>query len=119
MSKFWVKEKSTALYQATLKDHAGDAIAGSVLTTMTLTLYDEATGDIINSKNGTNVKNANGVTISEAGALAWIMESDDNSIVTSTSVVEHHVALFQWTWSSGKKGKHEVDIFVENLTKIT
>ncbi len=86
---------------------------------MTLTLYDVDTGGIINSKNGTDVKNANGVTISEAGALAWIMEADDNPIVTTAELIEHHRALFQWTWGGGKKGKHEVDIFVENLTKVT
>ena len=119
MSNFWVKEKSTALYQATLKDHTDTVIAASSLDTMTLTLYDVATGDIINSKNGTNVLNTNGVTISGAGALAWIMASADNTINTSTSVIEHHKALFQWTWGGGKAGKHEVDIFVENLTKVT
>jgi hypothetical protein len=77
------------------------------------------TGDILNSKNSLDVLNTNGVKISEAGALSWIMDADDNVINTSTETIEHHRALFQWTWGGGKKGKHEVDIFVENLTKVT
>ena len=120
MADYWVNEKVTAQYTADVQDHEGNAIAGSSLATLTLTLYDKDTGDIINSRNAQDVLNTNGVTVDGSGNLTWIMDYDDNAIVTSTSKVEKHIALFQWTWDSGnKKGKHEVMLHVKNLTKVT
>lgn len=120
MATYWVNEKVTARYTADVQDHEGNAIAGSSLTTLTLTLYDKATGTIINNRNAQNVLNVNGVTVDGSGNLVWVMTPDDNAILTAASKVEKHIALFQWTWDSGAKaGKHEVTIQVKNLTKVT
>jgi sugar lactone lactonase YvrE len=120
MARFWVKEKTSALYTADVQDHQENAIGSSDLGTLTLTLYDVDTNTIINSRNAQNVLNANGVALDANGNLSWVMSADDNTIVTSTTVQESHIALFQWTWDSGNKaGKHEVQIYVENLTKVT
>lgn len=120
MATFWVNEKVTALYTADVQDHEGNAIAGSSLDTLTLTLYDKSTSDIINSRNAQNVLNTNGVTVDGSGNLSWVMDPDDNAIITATSKVEKHIALFMWTWDSGNKaGKHEVTIQVKNLTKVS
>ena len=119
MADYWVNEKVTALYTADVQDHEGNAIAGSSLTTLTLTVYDKSTGDIINSRNAQDVLNTNGVTVDGSGNLTWIIDPDDNAIVTSTSKVEKHIALFQWTWDSGnKEGRQEVMLHVKNLTKV-
>ena len=120
MSTYWVNEKITARYTADVQDHVGNAIAGSSLTTLTLTVYDKSTGDVINSRDAQDVLNTNGVTVDGSGNLIWVIDPDDNAIVTSTSKVEKHIALFEWTWDSGnKEGKHEVVIQVKNLTKVT
>jgi len=120
MANYWVNEKVTARYTADVQDHEENAIAGSSLTTLTLTLYDQSTGTIINSRNAQDVLNTNGVTVNSSGNLVWIIDPDDNAIVTSTSKVEKHIALFAWTWDSGNKaGKHEVMLHVKNLTKVT
>jgi hypothetical protein len=120
MSTYWVNEKVTARYSAIIQDETETALAGSNLQTLTLTLYDKATGTIINSRNDQDVLNTNGVSVDGSGNVVWIMEPEDNAVVTATSKVEKHIALFEWTWDSGnKEGRHEVVLQVKNLTKVT
>jgi hypothetical protein len=115
-----VNEKVTAKYSAIIQDEDETALSSSDLQTLTLTLYDKSTGTIINSRNDQDVLNTNGVSVDANGNVVWLMDPDDNAIVTSTSKVEKHVALFKWTWDSGnKEGKHEIVIQVKNLTKVT
>lgn len=120
MATYWVNEKVTAKYSAILQDEDENALSSSDIQTLTLTLYDKSTGTIINSRNAQDVKNTNGVSVDGSGNVIWVMEPDDNAIVTATSKVEKHIALFQWTWNSGAKaGRHEIVIQVKNLTKVT
>lgn len=118
-----VEEKSTGRYKVVLNDEAGAVIPLSDMTTITLTLYDDYTGTIINSRNAQNVKNTNNVLYTEAGLLTWTLQPNDNVIVTSevrTNGYEKHIALFEYTWSSGAKaGKHELEFQVRQLNKVT
>ena len=66
MSTYWVNEKITARYTADIQDHEENAIAGSSLTTLTLTLYDKVTGTVINSRDNQDVLNTNGVSVDES-----------------------------------------------------
>ena len=115
-----INEEVTAIYTATLTDEKGAAITLAALTAITLTFYDVATGTIINSRNGQDVLNDNNVTISAGGLLTWTMQQADNIIQTATQAVERHRALLEWnSGTPAKYGKHEVDFFVLNLTKVT
>lgn len=118
-----VEEKTTARYKVILSDEAGAVIPLSDMTTITLTLYDDYTGTIINSRNAQNVKNTNNVTYTEAGLLTWTLQPNDNIIVSSdvrTNSYEKHIALFEFTWDSGAKaGKHELEFQVRQLNKVT
>jgi len=121
VSKTHVAEGSSARVTAVIKDETGAVIAGSALTTLTLTLYDYVVpATIINSRNAQNVLNANGVTVDASGNLTYLMDPADNPINDTTLSKENHVALFQWTWAAGAKaGKHEVIITVENFANVT
>tara|TARA_Y100000361_G_scaffold142162_1_gene147920 strand:+ start:1235 stop:1627 length:393 start_codon:yes stop_codon:yes gene_type:complete len=118
-----VEEKITARYKVILSDEAGAVIPLSDMTTITLTLYDDYTGTIINSRNAQNVKNTNNVTYTEAGLLTWTLQPNDNIIVSSdvrTNSYEKHIALFEFTWDSGAKaGKHELEFQVRQINKVT
>tara|TARA_R110000787_G_scaffold180096_2_gene292180 strand:+ start:184 stop:534 length:351 start_codon:yes stop_codon:yes gene_type:complete len=115
--------KSTAKYTATLNDESEVVVPLSALTTVTLTLYDKAKDSIINGRDAQNVLNTNNVTISAEGVLVWTMQAADNAIITTTlrnNAYERHVALFQFTWSSGtKSGKHELEYEVRQINKVT
>jgi hypothetical protein len=116
-SDFYCNENTNATYQATIEDENGVAIPSANITSITLTLYDRETGDIINNRDGIGSA-PSGVTIhATSGLLTWLMEFADNVIVTADSVVEHHKALFEFV-ASGKRSKHEVNIYVSNLAKV-
>ena len=120
-----VKENSTFQYTATLKDETGTVIPLSGVTTFTLTLYDLALGSIINTKDGTDILNANNGTIhATSGLFTWVAKPADNIIVgAGTDILvgktEEHVALFEWTYNSGlDSGRQELHIYVEQLAKV-
>ena len=111
-------ENSIALYGAIIKDEAAVAIAAASLTTLTLTLYNSDDEAIINSRSAQDVLNTNNVTVDSSGVLAWTMQPADN-VITGTGELETHVALFEYTWSSGtKRGSHEVTVKVRDITNI-
>ena len=120
---FSVKERTGAVYTATLKDSDDVAIPLANLTTIVLTLYNVDDDSIINSRDVQDVKNANNVTIhATSGLLTWAMQADDNAIVSTSVAIgsrEQHKALFEFTYvGNGSPGKHEVDIYVLNLGMV-
>ncbi len=118
MAKKIVNEHAIAKYTAVIKDEADVAIAAASLSTLTLTLYDLKGATIINSRAAQNVLNANNVTVDSSGNLVWTLQPADNPIIASGEL-ESHIALFEYTWSSGtKRGSHEVTISVRDITKV-
>ena len=91
-------------------------VPASALTSLTLTLYDQVTGAVINSRSGQNVLNANGVTVDASGNLAWTLSPLDSPILTAELAIETHIALFQATWNGGLSGcNHEVSLPVKRV----
>ena len=122
-------ELESAQYRGLFVDETGTAVVMSVLTTLTLTLYNLATSAIINSRNAQNVKNANNVTIYDTPQTAsdgskynllWAMVPADNPVVNQALQAEPHIALFQGTWSAGaKRLNHAVAITVQRVLLVT
>lgn len=119
---FRVLERTTAVYSAVIEDDSGNPIPAASLSALTLTLYDVASGSIINSRDDQPVLNANNVTVDGSGNLAWTLQPVDNVIVGADIRVgghEYHVALFEGSYAGGDKSwKHEVNIRVKNLGKV-
>jgi len=117
-SDFYCKERTSAVYTSTIEDDQGNAIPLASISSIQLTLHDVATGEIINSRDDQDVLNANNVTIhATSGLLTWVLQLEDNIIQTAVSVVEHHIALFEFI-ASGRSSKHEVNVYVSNLSKV-
>jgi hypothetical protein len=116
MASYTLHEGETAKVSATVTDEAG-ATQTSV-DALTVTLYDEATGDVINSRDAQSLDGENNGTFT-SGALVWEMQPADNAITDAAKDHEVHVALFEWTFGTTKKGKHEIRFLVHNLTKVT
>lgn len=116
-----VNERTTAKYTTDpLVDEDGVVIPGTLVTSATLTLYDQKTGAIINSRNQQNVNNANNVTIADTGIISWVLQPADNAIVNTKLAQEVHVAVFDLRWDSGSsRSLHEVKILVNNVGKVT
>jgi hypothetical protein len=114
-----VPEKCSFYYSGYLKDEEGNAIVAADLTTLTVTVYDETTGTIINGVENTNILNTGRGSIDAAGLLEVVLLPADMAVV-GTGKRETHILLIQWTWATGSKaGKKEVAFPVQNLTKVS
>ena len=97
----------------------------SGLLTVALTLYDLATGTVLNDRLSQNVKDANGGAITDEGELTLELDADDNIVLDTNAYgqwVEEHVARFDWTWSDGdslRTGREEFRFGVRKLTEVS
>lgn len=115
-----IKEKETGVYSFTIKDEAGLVIPATQLYEVKLTVHVPSSGAIVNGRDAQNVKNANNVTISEAGVVTWTLQVADVTIVDDSLDKETHQCLFLFTWQAGVRSKpHVVDFEIENLAKLT
>ena len=114
-------EKKTAKITATLKDEDGSVLALVSVDTLTLTLYEEVTGTIINSRSGSNIKNTGGGTLhATSGAFTLTFAPDDMAFIQTDPTREWHIALIEWTYNSGADdGGKEIAFQVENLVKVS
>lgn len=110
------RERDTPTLRATVLDNdvPPAAIPGSALGTATLTIYDEHTEEIINSRSNVDIK----PNISEAGALAFELEEEDMVILTPTRKRERRRLLVTWTWDVDKRGSWEGQLVIENVTLV-
>jgi hypothetical protein len=115
-----IPEKSTAVLTFIVEDEEGNPIAGSSLTTLTVTLYNDRDGSAINGRTDTNIKDENGGSVDEDGNGKWKMEELDNPIIQDGLAREDHTALFKWTYNAGADtGYHQVRLRVVNLVKVS
>lgn len=123
-----VNAGTTARYRALLVDETGAAVAGSALSTLTLTLIDATSKQKINSRDAQNVLNLNGVTVFDApqGAvdengnhytfnLEWILAPADTTVIDGTHKSELRRAVFIATWGGTKQMEHEYDFTVRTI----
>jgi hypothetical protein len=114
-------EQTSGQYRATITDEAGATLPGSLLLTLTLTLYAlDAAHTIVNSRDAQNVLNTNGVTATDAATenLTWTIAPADNVILNDALAYEKHVARFDYTWGAGYIGRHEIVLSVRNLVRV-
>jgi hypothetical protein len=112
-----LRERSTPRYEASVVDEDSVGVSHERFDYLTLTLWDNATGRIINNRFKQNVLNANGVTIDISGNLVWKMQQADTVIVgpkTLGGTEEKHTARFAWGWDGDKHGANEIEFLVEN-----
>lgn len=113
-----VPELTTPRYRATLEDFDGNPIPLVNVSTLTLTLYDESTGVIVNGVDSVNILNADRGTFGVTdGKLTILLEEDDTEILDDTKGSEKRVMLIEWV-AGAIIGKHEVVFRVKNLARV-
>lgn len=128
-----VAELTTAVLRGQLKgiDAAGDVVTVPAISldTITGTLYDLATGQILNGFEDVDLLSDARASIDASGNLVVILEPADSPIVDAASTVnlapkksvpgEKHLLLITFTWNGGTRtGRHEWLFQVVNLTKV-
>ncbi len=105
-------EKKTGRIKMTLLDEDTQiGIPGSLIVSLTLTLFDKTTGAVINGRDHVNVLNTNGGTVDSAGKLVMQLAAADMVLLDGTLSQEQHGALFEWTYTTAsgvKSGGHTV-----------
>lgn len=111
-----VTERSTPEYESTILDQNKSAVP--ILDSLTLTLWDEATGNAINGRDKQNVLNANGGSFN-SGVFTFVMTPLDTAIVDATKGTENRRITYDAIWNGGDGRKtHDVRFKVQNLKKI-
>lgn len=117
--KIEVEEAGSVRYKCDLLDELGVAIAAAAIATLTATLYDVASDDILNSRDGQNVKNANGGVVGLTdGSFYLDLLAADNRIVDATSTKETHKLLLELALIDGKTRNWERKVVVTNLHRV-
>lgn len=115
-----VLEKSTGLYEFDLLKEDETPFSLSEIEALTITYYDLDTETIINSRDDQDCLNTNDVELDAAGHLIWEIRTEDSVLLDSRKELEQHIVLFTWTWDTGlRKGRHEVQFPVRNLTLVS
>lgn len=122
-----LNEGTSALYLATLKDETGAVLNGTALDSLTLTVHDTKTLQIVNSRNAQDVLNKNGVAVyatlqsliidgvTKTYNLSWTISPLDN-VMLGSAKTENRTALFVAKWASGAKAcTHKLTWTITNL----
>ena len=114
-------EKKTAEFTATITKLDGTTpVLLANLDAVTLTLFVEKGGAIINSRNAADIKNANGGTVhATSGLLTLLLSPDDMVTVLTGQLFEIHIALIEWTYDTTQKGGQEIAFRVRNFAKVS
>jgi hypothetical protein len=96
-----IEEGATSTYSITLLTSVGGAILNTQIDSITLTLIDEETHVVLNTRENQDVLGVgktgqNNVTVSGTADIVWSMQAADNTYVdpTQTKRLEFHRALF-------------------------
>lgn len=110
------RERNTLVLRATVTDNSDppQAIPGSALAAITLTMYDERTLDVINERSQVDVK----ANVDENGDFAFELTEDDMTILDPSRKTERRRILLEWTWDVDKHASYEMQFVVENVAKV-
>ena len=81
-----------------LVDCDGDSIAKSVVTSLTLSIVD-CEGNYINSRNGQDILDTNGGSLSSAGVLTLKLSTADNALQSTSESKEYHKHRVLWQFT--------------------
>lgn len=114
-------EREPAWVRFTLKSN-GSRVPLSDVSAFTLTIFDQQSSAIINSRNAQNVLNTAGGSYSADGDVEVTFGSDDNVIVAAASdrppdYLETHIAVLDITYAGGHFNRL-VEIRVRDIPRV-
>ena len=119
LSKIYAEKKTGELNATITKRNGTTPVPLANLDAVTLTLYEESGGDIINSRSAVDIKNANGGTVHATSGLLTLLLAPDDMAVLLSGRYEMHIALIEWTYDTTQKGGQEIAFRVQNFAKVS
>src|SRR5687767_14433674 len=108
-----VAERSTPRYRCALTTPDGDDVTVAQVTSVTMHMWDEATGAI---RSSINVNNTGGGTLVD-GLFTLTLTQGDTAIIDTTKNTELRIMTLDFVLSTGRQ-THEVTFYVRNLRAI-
>ncbi len=103
---------ATLVYTGQLIDSSNAPIAGSSLTSMTLTLAFTMTGDVINGVDRADILNSGRGTVDESGNVRVVLGPNDTSQENTapTGTVDQRSMVMDWAYNAGTSvGRHQAN----------
>lgn len=91
------------------------------VATFTRTIYDLATGQVVNSVENQNILNANGGTYhTTSGHFTLTFASLDNQLIGTPAVGERetHICLLVLTWGSSGRWNRQIKLRVKAMERV-
>lgn len=107
---------SRPAYRGTIHRRDGTGLPLATLLTLTLTIADTLTGEIINSVDGVDILNTGRGLILDGGSFVITLEAADTSMdnVPGASQVQRSL-IIEWTTSDPDAGRHQVNLILVRL----
>jgi hypothetical protein len=113
-------EATTGLYTFGIMFGTGET--GGFLQTLTVTLYDVDTNQVVNGRLDQDILNVNdGTVTTDLGppvvtTVTLLLQPEDTVIFNAARQVEYRVLAFAWTWDQGRLvDRHVVQFGIENV----
>ena len=118
-----VNEETTFSYTTILEDEDGNPIAASAIDSITCTIRESASGDIVNTRDAQDVKNTNNGTIhATSGLFTFAFQQGDTGIINTDveyGQMEEHLVTFVVVYSTSRKASRNLIIRVKSLQDVT
>lgn len=109
-----VGSSTTAIFTFVLRDVFGNPVPGSGLATMTLTIADTATGQVINAVSQVNILNTGRGVLDEAGNLTVTLQAGDTALAELAVPVQTQRSLvIRWTDLAGGSWWHQCNFLID------
>lgn len=110
------RERDTPILRATVQDNSVPAVPihGSALNALSLTIYDEHTQDIVNSREQVDIR----TNVNESGALEFPLTEEDMVILHPSRKSERRRILLEWTWDTTQRASYEMQLVIDNMLKV-
>jgi len=120
LTKIFAEAKTAEITATITKKDGVTPVPLASLVTVTLTLFVEKSGAIINSRNAVDIKNANGGTVhATSGLLTLLLSPLDMAVLLTGQRFETHIALIEWTYDTVEAGGQEIAFTIQNFAKVS
>ncbi len=121
LDKIYAESKTGEMTATITKRDGVTPVPLANLDTLTLTLFLEETGAIINSRLASDILGTGGGTVhATTGVLTLVLAPLDMVTVDTDETFEMHVALIEWTYDgTGQAGGQEIAFRVRNFAKVS
>lgn len=100
---------SSLVYTGQFLDTSGNPIGASALTTVTLTICDTISRQVVNQVSAVNILNSGRGAVDSQGNLTLTLQSGDTVKLNPVTAQEMRSLIIEWTYQAGAMiGKHEV-----------